>query len=115
MPPSFPDFECVSDLAVQFVVPDRPIIHKILWDSEEDERLHLKAGANLLLPQIKILARLMSRHRIQVDRFGEFELSITLFLPPPPCPPPKSSAITSAKNVVGEWITLYEYVPCMLL
>ncbi|KAF2849425.1 hypothetical protein T440DRAFT_479967 [Plenodomus tracheiphilus IPT5] len=138
MYPSYPSYEPHTSLAIRFAVPAQRVVERILRDSENLENLQLLAAANVLFPQIKSLARLMSRHRIQLQEIKPNELGITLFLPPPPCPPPKSarfvhfirrkmhkpsldtiveeSPIDSLKcdkamDVTDDWVTLYEYLP----
>lgn len=93
MSPSYPSFESVSDLAISFTIPEKHIVCKILKDSEEDENLNIKATGLILYRQVRELARLMSRHRVQIVSSGRNELEVTLFLPPPPCPPPNTGTI----------------------
>jgi len=83
MYPSFPNYERVTDLAIRFAVPDKPIVIKILQDCEE-ENLRLKVAATILYDRVKRLSRLMSRHRVQIESVGWNELGVALFLPPPP-------------------------------
>jgi hypothetical protein len=131
MYPSYPSHRRHTDLSVQFGVPSQKIVQRILDDSLDYENLRRRAAANVLFPHIDCLARLMSRHRIQIEEISSNELGITLFLPPPPCPPPKSKPFSKFKRAVlrkckmptfieksfaevqatGEWITMYHYVP----
>jgi hypothetical protein len=139
MYPSYPSYEPHTSLAIRFAVPAQRVVERILRDSENLENLQLLAAANVLFPQINDLARLMSRHRIQLEDVSANQLGVTLFLPPPPCPPPKSTRFArlvrprmrksslktiveespidseehngKATNTVDEWITLYEYLP----
>jgi len=138
MYPSYPSYEPYTSLAIRFAVPAQRVVERILRDSENLEDPRLLAAANILFPQIKVLARVMSRHRIQLEEIKANELGVTLFLPPPPCPPPRSTrfkrylqrkmrkpsletiieepsseSLKSRKAVRGadEWVTLYEYIP----
>lgn len=141
MYPSYPSFRRCSDLAVQFAVPERHVVEHILNCTEDEENLRFRAAGNILYARVRSLARLMSRHRIQVESISFNEIGVTLFLPPPPCPAPSSkfSANLKRKSFIpslapikeGEtpqvlrktklrdnkfpndrdWITMYEYLP----
>jgi hypothetical protein len=135
MYPVYPSFNQHSGLSVRFAVPNRGIVLRILNDSKDDDNPRLRAAANLLFPHISCLARLMSRHRIQLNEIDRNQLGVTLFLPPPPCPPPKSKLFSTFRRSelrkprlqtiveedneesksnstdAHEWIVLYEYLP----
>ncbi|KAF1840102.1 uncharacterized protein K460DRAFT_437145 [Cucurbitaria berberidis CBS 394.84] len=91
MYPSYPSYVRHTDLSIRFAVPNTDVVKNILQHCEDDDNLRRKAAGNILYPRIQRLARIMSRHRIQLDTISTNELGITLFLPPPPCPPPKTT------------------------
>jgi hypothetical protein len=141
MYPSYPRHSRHTPLSIQFAVPSRGIANRILEDSIDHELLRIRAAANVLLPQIDCLARLLSRHRIQIEEISPNQLGVTLFLPPPPCPAPMSKMFSKFRRVllrrprldtiaeeassqdaqiqgngntelaIEDWITLYKYVP----
>jgi hypothetical protein len=123
--PSYPGYVPYSDLSIRFSVPNQRVVQRLLQHCEQTENIRLLAAGNTLYPQVKRLARLMARYRIQVDEITANELGITLFLPPPPCPPPKSKVAqlgrkirqhlsapaTDMGSLSPRWVTLYEYLP----
>jgi hypothetical protein len=133
MYPSYPGYTRHNDLSIRFAVPNQHIVRIILQHCEDEDNLQFRAAGNTLYPRVRELARLMSRHRIQLTTTGTNELGVTLFLPPPPCPAPKRifaklcphfrrpKAYAPRLETIeegpeedllgGEWITLYEYMP----
>jgi hypothetical protein len=133
MYPSYPGYTRHTNLSIQFAVPNQHIVRIILQHCEDEDNLRFRAAGNTLYPRVRELARLMSRHRIQLTTMKTSELGVTLFLPPPPCPAPKSilaklctrfrrpKAYSPQLETIeegseedlpeGEWITLYEYMP----
>jgi hypothetical protein len=133
MYPSYPSYTRHTNLSIRFAVPDQHVVMSILRHCEDENNMRFRAAGNTLYPRVRQLARLMSRHRIQLATINTHELGITLFLPPPPCPPPKSTlaklfprfrrpkTFTPRLETIDEgpegniskekWITLYEYIP----
>jgi hypothetical protein len=133
MYPSYPGYTRHDHLSIRFAVPNQQIVRIILNHCEDEDNLRFRAAGNTLYPRVRELARLMSRHRIQLTTMKTSELGVTLFLPPPPCPAPKSilarlcprlrrpKAYSPQLETIeegpeedppeGEWITLYEYMP----
>ena len=126
MYPSYPGYARHTDLSIRFAVPNQHIVRIILQHCEDENNLRFRAAGNTLYPRVRELARLMSRHRIQLTAMKTSELGVTLFLPPPPCPPPKSilkrlrAYVPQLETInedseedvpKGEWITMYEYMP----
>ena len=91
MIPSYPSYTRRTNQSIQFAVPNKAVVKKILQHSEDDENPRLRAAGNTLYPRVRSLARLMSQHRIQLETIGTSELGITLFLPLSLYPPPKST------------------------
>lgn len=130
-PPSYPKYKRLGDLAVRFTVPNQAIADLIFQHSNAEFNLRLRAAGNILYPRIQRLARILGRHRIQIDEMSAApnEMCITMFLPPPPCPAPKPGMFRKFKRhklpspglaTIQEgdetdadvWITLYEYHQC---
>ena len=96
--PRYPEYIPHTELSIRFSVPDARVIKRLLAHCEEEENLRFKAAGNALYPHVKTLSRLLSRHRIQVERTTANELGVTLFLPPPPCQEPKHKIIARLRK-----------------
>jgi hypothetical protein len=136
---SYPSYHVLSDLAIQFTIPNRRIVKKIIKDVRNDENLRIQQAGLLLFDKVESLRSTLARYRVQVEPVEiRNELQITLFLPPPPCPPPKPNRVprraqtekfepilyaiskdgrnaeeradTCSDGFEEEWITLYHYV-----
>ena len=90
--PRYPAYIPHTESSIRFSVPDARVIERLLTHCEDEENMRLKAAGNSLYPHVKMLSRLLSRHRIEVERATANELGITLFLPPPPEPKQKTLA-----------------------
>jgi hypothetical protein len=135
MYPSYPSYRRHADLAIQFSVPNKDMVKRILSHRSQDIHLRQKAAGNVLHNRVGKLASVLSRHRIQIKKLNSNELGVILFLPPPPCPKPNLHLIPQKKrnfkpqlatifesqdngheNLASQleeeqWITLYEYLP----
>jgi hypothetical protein len=99
MPPSYPNWEWDTSLSIRFIAPNKPIVYKILKDSEEEEFLRKKVAGMILYDRVKKLANALSRHRIQINSATRNELEVVMFLLPPPCTAPKPVLrVTGAQN-----------------
>lgn len=122
MLPSYPNYEWVDELSIQFWVPGRLIVNKITKDSK-DKVLRRRTAGKFLLGRLETIAALLSRHRICIKYMSSRQLEVIMFLPPPPCPAPKAICLPLKRHHRGpllaksdenhiklEWITLFDYM-----
>jgi hypothetical protein len=75
MYPSYPSYTRHTNLSIRFAVPDQHVVMSILRHCEDENNMRFRAAGNTLYPRVRQLARLMSRHRIQLATINTHELS----------------------------------------
>lgn len=121
MAPSYPNCEWASPTTVRFMIPDRLLVRKIIYDSrEEEEDLRIKAAGTILFNKADTLHTLLSRHYIRVEDRKAKELQILCSVAPLPCSPPKLPRYIPKLERIPEapeeeeeygWIRVYQYIP----